>query len=53
MTVLNERPPRLASNHNGRGYDPVIAVGRIMSRVVVSIGVHLFGTSQAGRLRPT
>ena len=34
---LNERPSRLASNHSGRGYDPVIAVGRTMSRVVVSI----------------
>src|SRR5215204_4225047 len=37
--VLNERPSRLESYHNGRGYDPVIAVGRIMSRVVVSISV--------------
>src|SRR3954471_14282226 len=35
--VLNERPCRLESYHNGRGYDPVIAVGRIMSRVVVSM----------------
>src|ERR1051325_3559024 len=35
--VLNERPCRLESYHKGRGYDPVIAVGRIMSFVVVSI----------------
>src|SRR5262249_54712452 len=35
--ALKERPSRLRSNHNGRGYDPVIAVGRIMSRVVFSI----------------
>jgi hypothetical protein len=34
---LNERPPRLASYHKGRGYDPVIAVASFMSRVVVSI----------------
>src|ERR1700756_5429500 len=34
---LNDRPSRLRSNHKGRGYDPVIAVGNIMSRVVFSI----------------
>ncbi len=37
MAALNERPSRLASYHNGRGYDPVIAVGSTMSRVVFSI----------------
>jgi hypothetical protein len=37
--ALNDRPPRLASNYKGRGHDPVIAVGMIMSRVVFSIGV--------------
>src|SRR5947209_9240626 len=39
IIVLNERPLRFASYHNGRGYEPVIAVGRTMSRVVVSICV--------------
>src|SRR5437660_8383065 len=34
---LNDRPPRLASYHKGRGYDPVIAVGSTMSRVVFNI----------------
>src|SRR5277367_2621248 len=34
---LNDRPPRLASYHKGRGYEPVIAVGITMSRVVFSI----------------
>ena len=34
---MNDRPPRLASYHNGRGYDPVIAVGKTISRVVFSI----------------
>src|SRR6266700_2531580 len=37
--ALNDRPPRLASYHKGRGYDPVIAVGRTMSRVDFSMGV--------------
>src|SRR5947209_16518837 len=37
IIVLNERPLRFASYHNGRGYEPVIAVGNTMSRVVVSI----------------
>src|SRR4051812_13721372 len=36
---LNDRPFRFMSNHSGRGYDPVIAVGSIMSRVTVSIGL--------------
>src|SRR5262245_15603718 len=34
---LNERPLRFASYHKGRGYDPVMAVGSIMSRVTRSI----------------
>src|ERR1700760_2211938 len=34
---LNERPSRLRSNHSGRGYDPVIAVGNIMFCVTLSI----------------
>src|SRR5204862_7172951 len=37
IIVLNERPLRFASYHKGRGYEPVIAVGNTMSRVVVSI----------------
>src|SRR5437879_12673544 len=37
IIVLNERPLRFASYHKGRGYDPVIAVGNTMSRVVVNI----------------
>src|SRR5205823_1403490 len=37
--ALNERPSRLRSNHSGRGYDPVIAVGNTMSRVVFSIAI--------------
>ena len=39
IIVLNERPFRFASYHKGRGYDPVIAVGNTMSRVVVSIAL--------------
>src|SRR5215469_18229639 len=35
--ALNDRPPRLASYHKGRGYDPVMAVGSIMPRVVFNI----------------
>src|SRR5881628_3288833 len=35
--ALKERPSRLSSNHSGRGYDPVIAVGSIRSRVTLSI----------------
>src|ERR1700682_2146636 len=38
---LNERPFKLASYHNGRGYEPVIAVGNTMSRVVVSMTAEL------------
>src|SRR3984957_4829727 len=34
---LNDRPSRLRSNHSGRGYDPVIAVGSIMFCVTVSM----------------
>src|SRR2546421_6007757 len=34
---LNDLPLRFMSNHSGRGYDPVIAVGSIMSCVTVSI----------------
>src|SRR5258706_10255223 len=37
IAALNERPLRLRSNHSGRGYDPVIAVGSTRSRVVLSI----------------
>src|SRR5258706_4623337 len=37
IAALNERPFRLRSNHSGRGYDPVIAVGSTRSRVVLSI----------------
>src|SRR4029453_8598841 len=35
---LNERPRRLSLNQSGRGYDPVMAVGSIRSRVTFSIG---------------
>src|SRR6266851_1299901 len=35
--ALKDLPPRLSSNHSGRGYDPVIAVGSIRSRVTLSI----------------
>ena len=35
--ALNDRPLRLTSNHSGRGYEPVIAVGRTLSRVTVSM----------------
>src|ERR1700760_460337 len=35
---LKERPSRLRSNHSGRGYEPVIAVGSIMFWVTESIG---------------
>src|SRR5262249_8503248 len=34
---LNERPRRLSVNQSGRGYEPVIAVGSMRSRVTVSI----------------
>src|SRR5436309_95314 len=34
---LNERPRRLSLNQSGRGYDPVMAVGSIRSRVTLSI----------------
>src|SRR3954447_13646529 len=33
---LNARPSRLRSNQSGRGYEPVMVVGKIMSRVTVS-----------------
>src|SRR5204863_11177 len=46
IIVLNERPLRFASYHKGRGYEPVIAVGNTMSRVVVSI-VDLPGSVQS------
>src|SRR4029434_6673896 len=36
---LNDRPRRLSSNQSGRGYDPVMAVGSIRSRVTLSIAV--------------
>jgi hypothetical protein len=36
---LNDRPERLRSNQSGRGYEPVIVVGKIMSRVTVSTAV--------------
>src|SRR3982751_5181633 len=35
--ALNDRPLKLMSNQSGRGYEPVIAVGRIKSLVVFSI----------------
>src|SRR6266446_729238 len=34
---LNDRPRRLSLNQRGRGYDPVIAVGRMRSCVTLSI----------------
>src|SRR5262245_65398966 len=34
---LNDRPRRLSLNQSGRGYDPVMAVGSIRSRVTFSI----------------
>src|SRR5215831_12495027 len=59
--ALNDRPPRLASYHNGRGYDPVMAVGSTMPRVVFNIeakpffmrqlGCRLFSSQQADRRR--
>jgi hypothetical protein len=36
-TALNDRPYRFASNYNGRGCAPVIAIGMILSRVVFNI----------------
>jgi hypothetical protein len=43
-----ERPPgELASNHKRHGHDPVIALGMIMSRGVLSIGVLPPGSTAA------
>src|SRR5438445_3884043 len=36
---LNDRPRRLSLNQSGRGYDPVMAVGSIRSRVTFSIAI--------------
>src|SRR5262249_1785122 len=41
IAALNERPSRFWSYHSGRGYDPVIAVGMTMSRVVLSMAFSL------------
>src|SRR5262249_60443414 len=38
---LNDRPERLRSDQSGRGEEPVIVVGRIMSRGTVSTDVSL------------
>src|SRR6185295_12755093 len=47
-----DRPRRLSSNQSGRGYDPVIAVGNIRSRVTFSIALspRRFGCA---RCRPS
>src|SRR5439155_9295909 len=34
---LNDRPRRLSLNQSGRGYDPVMAVGSIISCVTLSV----------------
>src|SRR5499425_2726444 len=47
---LNDRPLRFASYHSGRGYEPVMAVGSIMSRVTRSIDSSAVGGSAR---RPT
>src|SRR2546425_5833935 len=38
---LKARPRSPSVNHWGRGYEPVIVVGRILSRVATSIGAKL------------
>src|SRR2546425_536253 len=47
---LNERPRRLSLNQSGRGYDPVMAVGSIRSRVTLSIGAPLRPSGRDRRL---
>src|SRR2546428_5613940 len=46
---LNERPCRLSVNQSGRGYEPVMAVGSIRSRVTLSIRSLLGGRPARGR----
>src|ERR1700750_1616078 len=53
---LNDRPSRLRSNHSGRGYDPVIAVGSIRFCVTDSMAPsqsnkHQHNTRDLARLR--